>query len=387
MVEIKESYHCERESQMNNMLRSEKIERILEQDNISYREVIRRKLTSKSCLCLFPCGVGSKSLIRYLKNMDIIPDFISDNSKEKLTESVEDIPCITVEKLWDKQQDDVTILVESLYYEEIKKELQEKGFTDIQRIYFGKEQGSDWVKDNGDDFRRYYSDLLNILEDEKSKDVVETIVSGWIQEDIADNYFSCIYDKNQYFDTTLVKLSREECFVDCGAYTGDTTEELLRRIPEFRGNIYQFELDPNIYADLNKNMQKYKDKLNIVSFPFGNAEKEMEIEIETGNRSSRISAKENSEGSIRAKVVALDDILKDKKVTFIKMDIEGSEWDALHGAKRIIREQKPKLAICLYHKPEDMFRVPLYIKELAPEYKIYIRHYTDMLWETVCYAW
>ncbi len=82
----------------------------------------------------------------------------------------------------------------------------------------------------------------------------------------------------------------------------------------------------------------------------------------------------------------LDDVLKGERVTFIKMDIEGSELAALKGAANTIRSQKPKLAICIYHSPQDMLNIPIYIKSLVPEYKIYIRHYTDMMLETVCYA-
>ena len=68
------------------------------------------------------------------------------------------------------------------------------------------------------------------------------------------------------------------------------------------------------------------------------------------------------------------------------MDIEGAEVGALKGGSHIIKKQTPKLAICIYHSPEDMLEIPMQIKELVPEYRIYIRHYTDMMLETVCYA-
>ena len=74
------------------------------------------------------------------------------------------------------------------------------------------------------------------------------------------------------------------------------------------------------------------------------------------------------------------------KITMIKMDIEGSELEALKGAKKTIQRDKPKLAICIYHKPEDMADIPLYIKELVPEYKLYIRHHSNFATETVLYA-
>ena len=133
-------------------------------------------------------------------------------------------------------------------------------------------------------------------------------------------------------------------------------------------------------------MEKYKDRIKIQSFPFGVSDEEAEVIIENGEGNSHIVQTSNHKNVMKSKVVTLDKMLEDKKVTFIKMDIEGSELKALHGAKNIIRDQQPTLAICLYHKPEDIFQIPIYLKALVPEYKIYIRHYSDMLWDTVCYA-
>ncbi len=91
-------------------------------------------------------------------------------------------------------------------------------------------------------------------------------------------------------------------------------------------------------------------------------------------------------GASKGHVVPLDDVLRAEKVTFIKMDIEGAEPHALRGAKNIIQAQKPKLAICVYHDFRHLWEIPLYIKLLVPEYKIYLRHHTNLEYETVCYA-
>ena len=80
------------------------------------------------------------------------------------------------------------------------------------------------------------------------------------------------------------------------------------------------------------------------------------------------------------------DLLGGRKVTFLKMDIEGSELAALRGAERIIREQRPKLAICVYHKPEDMWEIPSFILSCHPDYKLYLRHHSMLADETVLYA-
>ena len=89
---------------------------------------------------------------------------------------------------------------------------------------------------------------------------------------------------------------------------------------------------------------------------------------------------------MQGEVVTLDSFFGSEKVDFIKMDIEGVELEAIEGAYQIIKQQSPTLAVCLYHKPEDIWEIPLRIKDIQPEYNIYIRHHTDLLNETVCYA-
>lgn len=70
----------------------------------------------------------------------------------------------------------------------------------------------------------------------------------------------------------------------------------------------------------------------------------------------------------------------------IKMDVEGAELESLKGARETILRNRPKLAICIYHKPEDMTEIPLYIKSLVPEYKFFVRHHSNYFAETVLYA-
>ncbi len=83
---------------------------------------------------------------------------------------------------------------------------------------------------------------------------------------------------------------------------------------------------------------------------------------------------------------SIDNVCWEDKVTFIKLDIEGSELEALRGAEKIIRRDKPRLAISIYHKPQDYFEIPLYIRGLVPEYKLYIRHHKFNKNDTVLYA-
>jgi FkbM family methyltransferase len=99
-------------------------------------------------------------------------------------------------------------------------------------------------------------------------------------------------------------------------------------------------------------------------------------------------SRQDKKGKICVKLVALDKYLSEterKEITYIKLDIEGSEMEALKGMCETISKYKPKLAICIYHKPTDLWEIPLYIKKLNPSYKLYIRQHHP-IYETVCYA-
>ena len=92
-------------------------------------------------------------------------------------------------------------------------------------------------------------------------------------------------------------------------------------------------------------------------------------------------------GTVSVPVISIDEAIDpEDRVTIMKMDIEGSELEGLKGARKTIQRDKPKLAICIYHRLEDMTEIPLYIKELVPEYKLYVRHHSSCDSETVLYA-
>ena len=86
--------------------------------------------------------------------------------------------------------------------------------------------------------------------------------------------------------------------------------------------------------------------------------------------------------------VTLDENLGDIHTmpTYIKMDIEGSELDALAGARNIIKKEMPILTICLYHRYDDLWRIPLFIHSLADDYRLFLRPHEIEGWQLVCYA-
>ena len=88
----------------------------------------------------------------------------------------------------------------------------------------------------------------------------------------------------------------------------------------------------------------------------------------------------------QTRVVALDDMVGDTTIGFIKLDIEGFEMSALKGAEKTLLRDKPFLAVCVYHKPGDVLEIMDYLHTLVPDYRFWLRHYSAIQDETVLYA-
>ncbi|WP_297417017.1 FkbM family methyltransferase [Clostridium sp.] len=352
--------------------------------NDKYLELIKNKISKFKYICIFPMGIEGMSMFDKLKCQGINVDFFCDNNPKKVDTLYKGIKCIPLDELH-KKKDDTVVIISSLYYKEIYKQLSEKGFKHLDRILANKFEIDEYfLKNNIDDIKKSIFKLIDILDDEESKRIVCKIIEGWFLKEYQYGFFDDIYIKNQYFTNEVVKLSDEEVFVDVGPFTGDTVEEFLKNVDYKFSRMFLFELNKSIYEELKENISEYSKEIieKIITYNYGLSSKEENITYSDGNSGSSIM--EN--GELCGKVIDLDTILQGEKVTFIKMDIEGAEFDALHGAQKTIEKFRPKLAICIYHSTEDLWRIPLYIKKLLPEYKIYIRHHTDLLYETVCYA-
>lgn len=187
-----------------------------------------------------------------------------------------------------------------------------------------------------------------------------------------------------YFDDEILKADEEEIFVDAGCYSAETTLDFIEWCPSYK-KVYAFEPDPVNAERSRKVIEEIgTDKIKLYEAGLWSSCRDFMFE-RRGDEGSGSSIGEN--GDYKVNVVRLDDALEGEKVTFIKMDIEGAELEALKGAKDTIGKYRPKLAICIYHKLEDIFTIPDYIKSIVPEYKMAIRHYTTYLYDTVLYCW
>jgi FkbM family methyltransferase len=233
------------------------------------------------------------------------------------------------------------------------------------------------VTDEGSELFRGCEQTYDWLSDDKSKEVfIDYLKLCFVASPVKP---SPAY--MQYFDPVMA-LGSDETFVDCGAYTGDTAEIFMRNVESKYGHYFAFEPDANNYKKADAFLS---DKPNTTLIPKGLWSCETTLNFKDGYTSS---SGVSDEGESSVEVTSIDSYFADKQCvpTIIKMDIEGSELEALKGAEQVIREHKPKLAICIYHKPEDLYEIPEIIKSYRDDYKFYIRLYTDTFAELVLYA-
>lgn len=186
----------------------------------------------------------------------------------------------------------------------------------------------------------------------------------------------------QYFDESIIRFDDQEVFVDGGCCDLGTSLLLRQKVPKVK--VYAFEPDEDSYKKcLARKEEEHFDNAKVINTGLWDCKTTLSFEAERGLGCSRIS--EN--GSITIKVDRMDDCISpSEKITFIKLDLEGSEYEALKGAERIIRNDRPKMAISLYHRADDLILIPGLIMSYVNDYDYYIRYYRNELTETVLYA-
>jgi FkbM family methyltransferase len=178
---------------------------------------------------------------------------------------------------------------------------------------------------------------------------------------------------DQYFEPFLALGG--EVFVDAGGFNGDTSEEFCKRYPDYR-KVILFEPSEKNLRDARKRLAGHRD-IEFVAQGLSDTVGSLWFNPDAGSASSV-----STTGSRSIDVTTLDAAIG-QRVSFIKMDLEGWELKALEGSRRHLLESHPKLAIAVYHRASDFWRIPEYISGVRKDYDIYLRHYTEGWSETV----
>ncbi|NMB30312.1 MAG: FkbM family methyltransferase [Clostridiales bacterium] len=231
-----------------------------------------------------------------------------------------------------------------------------------------------YVLDNQNDIEEVYG----LLEDELSRRVLINVLNFKISGKI--DYLKDITTmRDEVFENIIVPKSCDT-YIDAGAYNGDTIEEILHFTGGELGRIIAFEPDKKNFKKLQRNTQS----LQFVQLHYAgvwNEDSTVNFLSKAGRHSS-ISGK-----GAPVQMRSIDKVLAGDPADIMKFDVEGAEFEALLGAQDTIAEHSPRIMLSLYHRNEDIFKLPLLLKRLNPKYRFFMRHHHYIpAWETNLYA-
>lgn len=222
--------------------------------------------------------------------------------------------------------------------------------------------------------------VYNLLEDHSSKSAFRGFINAGLTMDFRK--YEATTQEEQYFPNTISFERGYGRFVDCGSFDGDVLLKLKQRFGIVDG-LAAFEPDDENYCKLIGNISEQRVAAEQYFFPCGVWNESAKLKFAGGDTSSsRIS----DAGTSFIQCVSLDDSILDFKPTFVKMDIEGAELNALKGARKLIEKNHPDLAISVYHSLEHSWEIPLYIHSLNCGYRFYMMNHDVFGMETILYA-
>ena len=237
-----------------------------------------------------------------------------------------------------------------------------------------------WLEDLFDNRNRYRA-LDTLLEDDFSRQVLDRVLAYRMTLDA--EVLEPIVEWDLYGPKDLIDYSTDEVYVDGGSFDGDSIRLFMDRVDGQFERIIGFEPDPETFRRLKAN---FAHDPNVEPVNKGLHRREAVLSFDqSGTRASGI-VDENEGEAVQIPVVGLDEALRGDRVSYIKMNIEGAELEALEGARETISTWRPKLAVSAYHRPTDLWSVPDLIHRLGPDYKLYLRQHDGGVIETVVYA-
>lgn len=314
----------------------------------------------------------TKTVAKIVKVDGVIDDFTRvQSSKKKDIFQIEDVP-----------KDSIILSTSAGSPLEVHHKLNSMGYTHFNYFSFFKYSNLDlpspmFMGDFENDFKENqdkYEEVYNLLSDQESKKQFLKVLNFKITHDLTFmDGFTNNHD-GQYFDLPYLPKIDSISFVDGGGYIGDTLPSIMKNYPDFN-KIYLVE--PNS-LHINIAKQKFKDTPNIEFINCGLGSKQI---LNTNDN----IAGNNCNHNYQAQNIDTIDNIIDTKIDFIKLDIEGTEQDAIIGASETIKKYHPVLAICIYHKAQDWYKVPQLVLSIRDDYDIYFRHYMEGIFETVIY--
>ncbi len=368
--------------------------RIIENEYLSdqwkkEREALKQKLVSKQ-IVLYGVGFFGGVIVKNFAAQGILVECFCDSNKSGV-DSETNLRIISPKELKEKYTEaNIVISVANPSTENtIYKMLLEMKFNKNQvfrfkdAYQFMKKSRVEQVTLEMDELQEHldgYERMYNFFSDDRSREIILETIRSYLFNQL----FTYEPPKESYFPEQF-NFGENEVFIDGGLYTGDTAEEFINRVDGKYFQIIGFDIDEDNLVEAHKNLDS-ASKVKIIEKGLWDCtvSKPAELGIKAGS-----NVKDEGEDIIE--LVSLDEVFANIPLkeypTFIKLDIEGSEKEALRGAEKIIRNVAPKLAVCVYHRPEDIYVLTELIQSFNSNYKFFLRHYSPYIWDTVLYAY
>jgi FkbM family methyltransferase len=349
---------------------------------------------SNSSTLIYGAGNTGRDVYRILRHNDYqISGFIDNRYFNTVIENIDVLNLEVIKNQWGRYKDNNIIIIISIFNRDVDiaqiiVELKELGFknifTFIELYQFFEDTLKErfWLSNTQllIDEQEKIQQIYELLADESSRKLFERIIKFRMHCDYAELEAPLGLDQ-QYFPDDLPFWTDNAYFVDAGAYDGDTVQLAIEKKQKI-ATLFCFEPDVHNFAKLVSNTRQFTETC-VYQIPCGLWSESTTLGFDSSyGEGSHIS----ETGSSSITVVALDDVMMNSAPTQIKMDIEGAELAALKGALKTISQYRPNLAICVYHKPKDLWEIPLYINSLNLNYKFYLRNYGFSIFETVLYC-
>ncbi|PLY07525.1 MAG: FkbM family methyltransferase [Arcobacter sp.] len=315
----------------------------------------------------------TKSVLKFVEVDGIIDDFTRvQSSRKKEILKIEDVP---------KNSIILCAVIGSPL--EVKTKLDKLGYKHFNYLAFIRYTDFDlvhppFIMDFKNDFLKNeekYQKTYDLLEDDKSKEIFTKILNFKMTFDL--NFMEGFTNNHeeQYFDKDIIPSIKNISFVDGGSYVGDTLPTIIKNFPDYK-KIYCIEPN-NLHINIAKRNFPNQRDIEFINTGLGNKKQ--------FSKSNNKKDQNNCEHDFQAlNIDTIDNLIKER-VDFIKLDIEGAEQDTIEGAQNTINKYHPILAICIYHKAEDWYKIPEKVLEINSNYKLYLRHYMEGIYETVIY--
>jgi len=347
-----------------------------------YRQELVERTRPYRFVVLYGCGSIFREIVSsWNAHVQRPIDFCCDSDSAKWGQDFCGLACISTDELT-SLAGQCAVFVTIGDFQPVATMLQSRGAPFVDVIHKNALDIADFLSVTpAEEIVARLGSVAELLSDAQSRQVFDAIVTRVLAAGGDVNVMADVCQGDQYFPRDVIALSDRERLVDVGAYDGDTIRAFSALTRGRFDRVLAFEIDRNNYSALQEGVRRMPGSSRIETYNLGAWDSECDVSFSIAETQSAIGS-----GEGRGHVVPLDDVLGDERPTLIKMDIEGAELRALRGARRTIVTHRPKLAVCVYHDFRHLWEIPLYITSLVPDYRIYLRHHTNLEYETVCYA-